>query len=68
MCAIIVQLQLSKYRKMKLDTHVIALQLLSNTVNSLQATTSRKRLPPVSDHLVTNRFVYQSNTVSKTLS
>ena len=37
-------------------------------VNSLPATTSRKRLPPVSDHFVNNRFVSQSNTVSKALS
>ena len=38
------------------------------TVNSLIATTSRKRPPPVSDHFTNNRFVSQSNTVSKTLS
>ena len=37
------------------------------TVNSLKATTSRKRPPPVSDHLTNNPFVSQSNTVSKTL-
>ena len=36
-----------------------------NTVNSLLATTSRKRPPPVSDHFVSNHFVSQSNTVSK---
>ena len=38
------------------------------TVNSLIATTSRKRPPPVSDHFVNNRFVSQSSTVSKTVS
>ena len=38
------------------------------TVNSLLATTSRKRPPPVNDHFANNRFVSQSNTVSKTLS
>ena len=38
------------------------------TVNSLLATTSRKRPPPVSDHFVNNRFVSQSNTVLKTHS
>ena len=40
----------------------------TTTVNSLIATTSRKRPPPVSDHFVNNRFVSQTNTVSKTLS
>ena len=35
------------------------------TVNSLIATTSRKRPPPVVDHLVNNRFVSQLNTVSR---
>ena len=38
------------------------------TVNSLLATTSRKRPPPIRDHFVNNRFVSQSNTVSKILS
>ena len=39
----------------------------SNTVNSLIATTSRKRPPPVSDHFVNKRFVSQLNTVSRAL-
>ena len=43
-------------------------EISSNTVNSLIATTSRKRPPPVSDHFTNNPFVSQSNTVSKTLS
>ena len=38
------------------------------TVNSLIATTSRKRPPPVSDHFVNNRFVSQLNTVPRALS
>ena len=38
------------------------------TVNSLIATTSRKRPPPVSDYFTNNPFISQSNTVSKTLS
>ena len=42
--------------------------LKEHTVNSLLATTSRKRPPLVSDHFENNRFVFQSNTVSKTLS
>ena len=41
---------------------------LTTIVNSLLATTSRRRPPPLSDHFVNNRFVSQSNTVSKTLS
>ena len=41
--------------------------ILLITVNSLLATTSRKRAPPISEHLVNNRFVSQWNTVSKTL-
>ena len=32
-----------------------------DTVNSLLATTSRKRPPPVSNHFVNNRFAFQSN-------
>ena len=40
----------------------------SNTVNSLIATTSRKRPPPESDHFTNNPLVFQSKTVSKTLS
>ena len=43
-------------------------RLTNNTVNSLIATTSRKRPPPVSDHFVKNRFVSQSNTVPRALS
>ena len=39
-----------------------------DTVNSLIATTSRKRPPPVSDRFVNNRFVSQLNTVSRALS
>ena len=39
-----------------------------STVNSFRATTSRKRPPPVSDHFVNNRFVSQSNNVTKTFS
>ena len=38
------------------------------TVNSLIATTSRKRPPPVNDHFVNNHFVSQLNTVSRALS
>ena len=34
-------------------------QLERTTVNSLTATTSRKRPPPISDHLVNNCFVSQ---------
>ena len=34
----------------------------------LLVTTSRKRPPAMSDHFLNNRFVSQSNTVSKTLS
>ena len=41
---------------------------MSHTVNSVIATTSRKRPPLVSDHLVNNRFVSQLNTVSIALS
>ena len=40
---------------------------VDDTVNSLLATTSRNCPPHVSDHFVNNRFVSQSNTVSKTL-
>ena len=40
---------------------------LGHRLNSLIATTSRKRPPPVSDHLVNNRFVSQLNTVSSSL-
>ena len=40
---------------------------LRYVLHSLVATTSRKRPPPVSDHFTNNRFVSQSNTVSKTL-
>ena len=36
------------------------------TVNSVTATTSRKRPPPVSDHFLNNPFASQSNAVSKT--
>ena len=43
-------------------------KLTCDTVNSLIATTSRKRPPPVSDHFLNSRFASQSNTVSKTLS
>ena len=39
-----------------------------NTVNSLIATTSRKRPPPISDHFVNNRFVSHLNTVPRALS
>ena len=39
-----------------------------NTVDSLIATTYRKRQPPVSDHFITNRFVSQLNTVLRALS
>ena len=39
------------------------LQLQNTTVNSLIATTSRERPPPLSDHFENNRFVSQSNTV-----
>ena len=38
------------------------------TVNSLIATASRKRPPPVSDRFTNNPYFSQSNTVSKTLS
>ena len=38
------------------------------TVNSLIATTSRKRPPPVSDYFTNNLFISQSKTVSKTRS
>ena len=37
------------------------LQLQNTTVNSLIATTSRERPPPLSDHFENNRFVSQSN-------
>ena len=53
------------------DVEVIKQDLfnwLIGTVNSLLATTSRKRPPPVSSHFANNRFVSQSNTISKTLS
>ena len=40
----------------------------SHTVNSLIATTSRKRSPSVNNHFVNNRFVSQLNTVSRALS
>ena len=38
------------------------------TVNSLIATTSRKRPPPVSDYFTNNLFICHSKTVSKTRS
>ena len=34
---------------------------IPNTVNTLIATTSRKRPPPVSDHFADDRFASQSN-------
>ena len=34
---------------------------IPNTVNTLIATTSRKRPPSVSDHFADNRFASQSN-------
>ena len=40
----------------------------SSLPNSLLATTSPKRPPPVSDHFANNRFVSQSNTASKSFS
>ena len=36
--------------------------------HSPSRTISRKRPPPVRDRFVNNRFVFQSNTVSKILS
>ena len=38
------------------------------TVNSLTASTSRKRSPQINDHFVNNYFVSQSNTVARVLS
>ena len=35
--------------------------VIPNTVNTLIATTSRKRPPLVSDHFADNRFASQSN-------
>ena len=45
--------------------HSLNLNKIINTVNSLQATTSREQPPPVSNHFAKNRFVSQSNTVQK---
>ena len=47
---------------------LLSREAYAHTVNSLIATTSPKRPPPVSDHFVNNRFVFKLNTVSKTLS
>ena len=52
----------------KAETFVTQSPGNKGTVNSLIATTSRERPPPVSDHFVNNRFVSQLNTVSRAVS
>ena len=42
--------------------HLVS-ELFYSTVNSLLATTSCKQPPPVSNHFVNNRFVFQSIAV-----
>ena len=53
--------------KLKKQPELI-LDFYGSTVNSLIATTSRKRPPRVRDHFVNNGFVSQSNTVPRALS